>query len=360
MTSNSIDFSKVEKVLVANLRHHGDVLLSSPVFSILKKRFPHLNIDAYIYAETFTMLKNHPAISRFYLYDKEIKKKSLFKRWLYELKILLKLRKNSYDMVINLTEGDRGAIVARISNPLYAIGVDPEGTGMIGKKSIYTHLIKKTQDIKHTVERHLDALRCIGIHPDEKEKKITFNVPQQDMQRVDHLVQGNFVLIHSVSRWMFKALPSHTIAEVVKYLINQKIQVVLTASSMPSEVSYVKEVIKICPDVVDLSGKTTLIELGALIKKCMFIVSVDSVPMHIASALKKPTLGIFGPSCDVKWGPYKNPRSKVISLNIPCRPCFQKGCGGSGLSKCLEKLQAEKIIKPLSEMVKESELAKPF
>ena len=65
-----IDYTKIRKVLVANLRHHGDVLLSSPVFSILKKRYPHLEIDAYIYWDTYPMLEGHPGIFGFLFYDK--------------------------------------------------------------------------------------------------------------------------------------------------------------------------------------------------------------------------------------------------------------------------------------------------
>lgn len=161
-----------KKILVAKLRHHGDVLLSTPVFSILKKRFPHAEIDAYIYSETLPMLEGHPAVSDFILYDKKWKKLPCWKRYLEEAKLLRVIRKKGYDLVINLTEGDRGAIAAKVSRAPYAVGFDPEGGGMKGKKECYTHVIQHTPQPRHTVERQLDALRCLGIFPPTSENPV--------------------------------------------------------------------------------------------------------------------------------------------------------------------------------------------
>ena len=119
-----------KKILVAKLRHHGDVLLSSPVFSVLKGLYPDAEIDAYIYGETLPMLEGHPAISDFLLYDKGWKKLPVWKRFLKEMSLLRKIRKKKYDLVINLTEGDRGAIAAKVSKAPWAVGFDPEGDGM--------------------------------------------------------------------------------------------------------------------------------------------------------------------------------------------------------------------------------------
>ena len=104
-----IEPEKVKKIIVAKLRHHGDVLLSSPVFTLLKKEYPNAEIHAYIYKETYPMLEGHPAISHFLLYDKKWKKQGLYRRLKEELKILWNIRRGSYDMAFNLTEGDRGA-----------------------------------------------------------------------------------------------------------------------------------------------------------------------------------------------------------------------------------------------------------
>ncbi|MCB1083689.1 MAG: putative lipopolysaccharide heptosyltransferase III [Simkania sp.] len=351
--SQPIDFFKIKRVLVAKLRHHGDVLLSSPVFSILSERFPHLEIDAYIYNETLPMLEGHPGISDFILYDKDWKKLPFHKRYFQEMKLLNRIRKGRYDLVINLTEGDRGAIAAKVSRASYAVGFDPQGDGIKGKKECYTHIIKHTPKPRHTVEKQLDALRCLGLFPNPEERDLFFHIPKNVIEEVDKLVPENFVLSHPVSRWMFKTLPIETMVTAVRYLQERGEQVVLTASPDPIEMEMNRQIAMQTPGVIDLSGKISLKELGAIIAKSRLLVTVDSVPLHLASALKKPVIALFGPTCDQNWGPYRNPAARVITMPMSCRPCYQPGCGGSGKSDCLETLPASKIIEALHSFTEE-------
>lgn len=345
--SRPVDFFKIKRVLVAKLRHHGDVLLSSPIFSILNDRFPHLEIDAYIYKETLPMLEGHPGISNFLLYDKGWKKLPFFKRYLQEMKLLSKIRRGRYDLVINLTEGDRGAIAAKVSRSSYAVGFDPQGDGMKGKKGCYTHIIKHTPRPRHTVEKQLDALRCLGLFPTPEERDLFFHLSSETKEGVDKLLPENFVLFHPVSRWMFKTLPIETMSAAIRYLQERGEQVVLTASPDPVEMEMNRQIAAQTPGVIDLSGKISLKELGAIIAKSRLLVTVDSVPLHLASALKKPVIALFGPTCDQNWGPYRNPNAQVITMPMSCRPCYQPGCGGSGKSDCLETLPVSKIIEKL-------------
>jgi len=351
--SQFIDFSQIKRVLIARLRHHGDVLLSSPVFSVLKNRFPHLKIDAYLYKETFPMLEGHPGISEFILYDKDLKKRFFLNRYLYEIRLLHKIRKRKYDLVINLTEGDRGAIAAKISQASYSVGFDPQGDGMKGKKGCYTHLIRHTSKPRHTVERQLDALRCLGLFPTPEERELFFQIPQCAVKAVNQCLPKDFVLFHPVSRWMFKTLPEKTMVAVIRYLQQRGKQVVLTASSDLLEMDLNRRITNQIPAVIDLSGKISLKELAAIIQKSRLLVTVDSLPLHLASALKKNVIALFGPTCDHNWGPYRNPNARVIKMPMSCRPCYQPGCGGSGRSDCLETLPASKIIEALHSCIEE-------
>ncbi|MCB1109411.1 MAG: putative lipopolysaccharide heptosyltransferase III [Chlamydiia bacterium] len=343
---HKVDFHAIQNVLVAKLRHHGDVLLSSPVFSVLKKRYPHLKIDAYLYSETLPMLEGHPAISNYLLYDKGWKKLPPWKRYKQEAQLLRKIRKKRYDLVINLTEGDRGAIAAKVSKARYAVGFDPQGGGMKGKTSCYTHLIKHTPRPRHTVEKQLDAVRCLGLFPAPEERDLTFHIPESAYEVTADL-PDSYVVIHPVSRWMFKTLPVETVIAVAKYLQERGDAVVLTASPDPQEREMNRQIAAAVPGVVDLSGKITLKELGAVIDRSAFLFTVDSVPLHIASALKKRTFVVFGPTCDQNWGPYRNPEAQVIAQEMTCRPCYQPGCGGSGQSDCLQSLSPDLILSHL-------------
>lgn len=355
MSQKYPDLQSVKKILVAKLRHHGDVLLSTPVFSILKQRFPKATIDAYIYKETAPMLEGHPSINDFLLYDKSVKKKSLLKKIFYEWKLLLQIRKKNYDLVINLTEGDRGALAAWVSKARVRVGFDPEGSGMFRKKSCYTHITKICHQTRHTVERQLDVLRSVGIFPSLEERDLMLHIPEEAYKKVEILLaeegvkSNDFIMIHPVSRWLFKCLPEKTIADVIKYLHERGEKIVLTASSDPLEMAMNERIIELSSGVpiCHLGGKISLKELGALIALSKLLICVDSVPMHMASALKAPVVALFGPTSEKTWAPWRNPYARVVTQEYSCRPCYMPGCGGSGKSECLETLSSHRICQEI-------------
>ena len=97
-------------------------------------------------------------------------------------------------------------------------------------------------------------------------------------------------------------------------------------------------------DVVNLSGKVSLQQLAGLIDRSEFLICVDSLPFHMASALKKPVVAIFGPTSEVTWGPWRNERAEVVAMPFSCRPCYQDGCGGSKRSDCIESISVERVL----------------
>ncbi|MCP5492535.1 MAG: putative lipopolysaccharide heptosyltransferase III [Chlamydiales bacterium] len=333
-----MNLTKIKKILVIKLRHHGDVLMATPVFQVLQKRMPQAQIDAYIYAETKPMLEGHPSIQDFILYDKS--KKTLIS----ELKRLWRIRKNRYDLVINLTEGDRGAVAAWVSGAKVRVGVDPEGTGMWGKSSMYTHLCRNCPNPRHAVERGLDVLRVIGIFPKSEERELFFKTDSTYTPPLD-----DYVLIHPVSRWMFKSWPAEKMAKLIHILAERGEKIILTSSPSDIERQMLTSIELLCPniEIINLGGKTSLKELGTLIKNAKLLITVDSVPLHIASALKAPCLAIFGPTSEVNWAPYRNPNARVVAQNMPCRPCYRAGCADSGRSDCLETLEVSAVVDEL-------------
>ncbi len=339
---NYPDLKGVKKALVIKLRHHGDVLLTSPVFSFLKSQIPGIAIDALIYQETAPMLEGHPAIRKLHLYDKNWKKGSFFHRWKNELGLLNQIRKEGYDLVINLTEGDRGAIVSLVSGAKIRVGLDPEKKGFLGKSRAFTHLVKHCRTPRHAVEKNLDALRKIGLFPGINERELTFVISDD----VSDIVPEEYIVIHPVSRWKFKCWPVSHVAELIQRLHEEGKRVVLTASPDKDEMKMIEEIIEKCQGIplTNLAGKLTLKELGAVIDRSEMLVCVDSVPLHMASALKKPVVVLFGPTSEVNWGPWNNPLAQVVAQKMSCRPCLMDGCGGSKRSDCLATLPVDIVL----------------
>src|SRR5512139_4210073 len=109
-----VDFSRVRRVLVVKLRFHGDVLLATPVFSVLKQRHPHLEVDALIYQETLDMLTFHPDIAQIHCIDRTWKHRGIVDNARAEIAFLRRLRARRYDLLIHLTEHWRGPILKRL------------------------------------------------------------------------------------------------------------------------------------------------------------------------------------------------------------------------------------------------------
>lgn len=349
------DLSSVQQVLVIKMRHHGDVLLTSPLIAQLKKTVPNAHIDVFLYKDTLPMLEGHPAISDYLLYDRNWKKLSFFKKVLKEIQLLKKIRCKKYDLVINLTEGDRGAIAAWISQAKIRVGFDPKKKGFFGKKSTYTHLVKNCPHPRHTVERQLDVLRRMGIFPKENERDLFLHIPDSAKTAVlkrlekEELRPQGYVLIHPVSRWKFKCLAPQQMAQLMVTLQEKGERVVISAGPDPDEMAMVAEIISLAPqaEAVNLAGQLTLKELSALIFFASALICVDSVPLHIASATKTPVVALFGPTSEQNWGPWMHSHARVVTQPFSCRPCYQDGCGGSKKSECLLSIPQSAIVSAL-------------
>lgn len=334
---NYPDLKNAKRVLVVKLRHLGDTLLTVPLFVCLKKAHPHLEIDAYVYKESKELLENQPSISSVLGYDRSQKKKGPFSRFFYEIKMWRKIRKGRYDVVINLTEGDRGAIAAKVSKAKIRVGFKPKGKW---QKKLYTHIVKDCPTLRHTVERNLDALRRIGVFPSMEDRELFF--PLFKSEKIKKWGK-DFILIHPTSRWRFKCWSISKMRKLISSLIEKGERVVLSSGPDPQELEMIEQISEGL-NVESTLGSLTLLELGALIDASKLLICVDSLPFHIASALKKPVLALFGPTSDVTWGPWRNPFAKVITEPVTCRPCYMDGCGGSKFSDCLERISVQRVI----------------
>lgn len=347
---------KIGKILISKLRHHGDILLSTPVFSILKSQFPSAYIDAHIYRDSFPILDGNSCIRKYWLVDRDWKKLSIIKRYRKEMQLLRSIRAEKYDLVINLTEGDRGAIAAFISKARIRLGYDSEGSGMWRKNRCYTHLARICHRPRHTVEKNLDVLRCLGIFPEEEQKKLEFFIPRKSIDTV--LLQlrrknwhpYSFIIVHPVSRWSFKCLPVVTITHLIKELLSLGHRIILTSSSRKEELTMNRDILNSLPisnSIWDLSGKLSIKEFAAFLKFASLLITIDSFPLHLASALQIPVVAAFGPTSDITWSPWKHSQSQIVTANTPCRPCYMAGCGGSRRSACLEEISVATLMEAI-------------
>jgi len=349
-----VPLAQLRRALVTKLRHHGDVLLTSPVFTTLKRAAPHVEIDALVYRETAPLLANHPAIARTHVIDREWKRAGLVRQAREEWRLLRTLRERHYDLLVHLTEHPRGLMLARLLHPSYAVTRERERSGGAWRRH-FTHFYRQPrQTPRHTVERNLDALRRIGVYPTQEDKRLVLVPSPADHAHVagllaQHDVSANgFVHLHPGSRWLFKCWPAESSAAFVDRLVRSGTDVVVTGAPDPRERALVQRILAAVTTsgdgrVTDLSAQLSLPQLAALTARARAFVGVDSAPMHIAAAMGTPTLALFGPSGEHEWGPWMVAHRVVVSDRFPCRPCGIDGCGGGKVSECLTELSVDAV-----------------
>jgi heptosyltransferase-3 len=353
---DAVNLETLSRALVVKLGHLGDVLLASPVLSVLKGHAPKLEIDAVVYADTAPMLAGHPALAKLFTIDRGSPQRGALSRLVSEARLLKRLRGRRYDLVVALSDKPRVAWLARLSGASYAVAPERPGRRAFWRRS-FTHFYPRPRgNTRHTVEVHLDALRRIGISPGPDERRVTLVPGEAAEQRADALLtwhglrRGQFIQVHPASRWLFKCWPAARVAELINTLCERGERVALTGATQGNEAAYLREVFEhLQQPVVNLTGKLGLKELAAVTARARLFVGVDSAPLHIASAMGTPAVALFGPSGEVEWGPWQISHRVVVSAHA-CRPCGQSGCGNSKRSECLETLPVERVLAALDEL----------
>lgn len=355
MVPDPIGVDSLRRVLVVKLRHHGDVLLTSPVFTVLAARAPHAEIDALVYADTRDMLAGHPAVARLHLVDREWKRQGLLLQARREAALLAALRERRYQLIVHLTDHWRGAWLAQLLRPRWSVA--PARPGWAWKASFSHRFPLPKGTPRHTVEANLDALRRVGLYPTEDEKRLVMVPGPEAEAKVDALLAQHglaargFLHVHPTSRWLFKAWTDEANAELLARLSADGHRLVVTGAPNAREQAIVKRILERAQaPVVDLSGQLTLREMGALAARARLFLGVDSAPMHIAAAMGTPVVALFGPSGEREWGPWRVPH-RVVASDHSCRPCGNDGCGGGKLSECLTGLPVGRVHAAVNELL---------
>lgn len=349
--ADAVDRSLIRRALVVKLRHFGDVLLTSPVYTVLADAIPGIQVDALVYAETAAVLEGHPDVSRIFQVDRQWKRAGLKVQWQQERALLQALRSRHYDLVVHLTEHARGARLVRRLKPRYAVARSYRGKRGLWWRNSFSHLYDVPARPRHTVEVHLDALRRLGIYATTTQRRLVLRPGVDAELAARHRLQqqghdsGSYLVLHPTSRWMFKGWSHQGFAEVISALQQAGHQLVLTSGPAPAERETVAAIIDRLEDrnVVDLAGQLGLRELAAVIGGARCFIGLDSLPMHMAAAMQTPTVALFGPSDELTWGPWQVPH-RVLTGDQPCRPCNLDGCGNGKLSDCLMAIDPAAVV----------------
>lgn len=294
-----------KKILVIKMRFHGDMLLTTPVISSLKHQYPDAEIDVLLYQDTLPILSENSEINA--LYGMANKKSSGISKACNFIKLLLVLRKNKYDLVVNLADQWMVSLLVRSI---------PAGTKISHQfshrdskywRNSFTHLT--IPEGEHVVLNNLSVLKPLELK--ELKTNLTMSYTADDWKNIDQRlldlgVHSSYVVIQPTARQIFKCWDDEKFSEVIDALQSRGYQVVLTSGPSKEDLECVNNIANGCrtKPVIELAGKTTFPELGALIAHAALFIGVDSAPMHIAAAVNTPIVCLFGATNHIFWRPW--------------------------------------------------------
>ncbi len=298
------------RILVIRLQHHGDVLLTTPIFSALKRRFPGVEVDALVYAETVPMLAANPDLATVWALPRRAQIRSGRTRLAALGKLLIDIRRRRYDWVLHLNDQWPGAVIAAVSGARVRFSHEMDKRDIWLWRAIFNHRAREDHS-RHTVESNLAVLSALGVDVDPAQARCTMAIAPGDAALVrDRLtaagVSDGYVLVHPTSRWFFKCWEDDRFAEVISALLRSGRRVVLTAAPDRREMELIEALLARVaePGLVSLAGQLTLPQLAAAIAGADLFIGVDSVPMHMAAALDVPIVALFGPTHVHRWRPW--------------------------------------------------------
>nr|WP_318383715.1 lipopolysaccharide core heptosyltransferase RfaQ [uncultured Enterobacter sp.] len=296
-----------KRILIIKMRFHGDMLLTTPVVSTLKRNYPDAKIDMVLYKETMPILSENPELNALYgISSRGASAKDKLQNFLHLVKTL---RANKYDLIINLTDQWMVALLVRCLGARVKITQNFANRQSAFWKNSFTHHAPFAGE--HAVERNLSALAPLGITDICRETSMCYT--PEHWQRMRHEldalgVGAHFVVIQPTARQTFKCWDNDKFSQVIDALHSRGYQVVLTSGPDREDLACVEEIARGCKHkpVTGLAGKTRFPELGALIDHAALFIGVDSAPGHIAAAVKTPIICLFGATDPVFWRPWSD------------------------------------------------------
>jgi lipopolysaccharide heptosyltransferase I len=357
------DFSKI---LLIKLSAVGDVVHTIPVLNKLRRRYPGARLDWLVTPAIGELLSFHPAISNVIAFPRAADGFGLAPIGNY-LHLAAKLRAEGYDLVVDMHGQFRTAVLARATGAAVRIGFDrpraqvwdasvrqfPAQTrkhawqgAREGSWLAYTHFIPVPTLEMHAVDRYLSAGALLGL--DDGPADFSFPIPPQADARIAALLdqQGiandRLVVMAPGTIWETKQWRSEGFAEVARHFLERNFAVALVGS--PRERTACEEVAALAPGIVNLGGETTLSELAALTRRADLCVTNDSGPMHLAVALDRPVVSIFGPTDPIWIGPYRRDGA-VLQAELTCSPCYLRQLRRCAYGHaCMEEVSAQEVI----------------
>jgi heptosyltransferase-2 len=331
-----------ENILVFNVNWVGDVIFSLPVFKALRGAYPQARIVCLAVPRVRELLLCCPFVDEVIVYEERGRHRSLWGKW--QLIRVLKHRRFQKAFLLH------GSMTRALMMDLAGI---PErvGFGSKGRGRFLTQTIPLPDEEKflHRSDRYLRIIEVYGIPIHDR--SCALHPPVQAGEEIISLLHQHgiavdepFVVMHTGGNWNLKRWPPSFFAGLIQRIILElRMPVVIPGTEDDRrDAERVAQLTGVRP--VILAGRTSLAQLVALMAKARCVVSSDSGPMHIASAVGTPGVGIFGPTRPEITAPRGPGRFVILQKDVGCNraPCYYLDCPRN---VCMQAVSVDEVFK---------------
>jgi heptosyltransferase-3 len=331
-----------ENFLVVRTDRIGDLILSTPVFQAVKARFPQSHLCAMVSSYAADVLKNNPQVDDVIIDDHEQKGGGLGDF----ADLVRRIRKGNFHVAILLRPTFRLALVLYLAGIRYRIGTGYRLYQVLLNRKVYEH---RKVNLRHEAEYNLDLLRPLGIEPQKITPRVylTDDEKQQASDTFEQLgiaANDTVVLIHPGSGDSSLNLPPRRFAQVADRLTEELgAKIIFTGAEKEREsIDWIASNVR--HEAFDLTGRTDLRQLAAILERSDVVISNSTGPMHLAVAVGTPTVAIFCPifsAGPIRWGPYGEGYEVILPPVPVCFKCKPRSCPHYD---CMEKISVEQIV----------------
>ncbi|MBI4335509.1 MAG: lipopolysaccharide heptosyltransferase II [Candidatus Omnitrophica bacterium] len=328
-----------KRILIVNVNWLGDVLFSTPLIRAVRRFYPHAYIASMVVPSCREALEGNPNLDEIIVYDEDGEQKSLTGK--LNFVAFLRSRQFNYSFILHRSL-TRTLIVA--------LSKIPERIGYSTNKQSFllTKKLKREKDAVHRIDAFLALAEIAGIP--SQGRHMDFYITDSDREyarnflKMHEITKDDFkIVLNAGGNWDPKRWPKESFAALGDELMSRyRARVILTGA--PKDVPLAQEIKNMMMyEPAIACGTTTIKQLGAIIESCDLTISNDSGPLHVASALNKSIIAIFGPTSPDITGPVPSADVEVLKKDIECeRPCYVADCGDN---RCMKAVSVGDVLK---------------
>ena len=332
-----------QKILIIGPAWVGDMIMAQSLFKLLKQRQPDIILDVLAPAWTFSLLNRMPEISHAIeipITHGELKLKERYQ-------IAKKLRRDQYDQAIVLQNSFKAALIPWLAKI-------PKRTGWLGE---YRYLV--LNDIRYDKKRYalmVEQYMALGLAPNEPlpipvpypSFQVAKESQEKTLAKYKPLWRGRpiLALCAGAEYGPAKRWPEEYFAEVANQKLSEGWDIWLFGS--PKDRPVTEKMMTLTQNRCEnISGRTELSETIDLLSLVSGVVTNDSGLMHMAAALNKPLVALYGPT-STHFTPPLSVDAKVLKLNLTCQPCFERNCPLKH-HRCMRDLTPDQVLQTIAE-----------